>query len=316
MSLPFSDSFLQTRLRLSHLHLLAAIAEEGSLAKAARRLNISQPAATKLLKDIERSLGVPIFERSRHGVSKTIYGEQLVPAVQRILGEVRQLTEGLNALRAGTSGRVIVGTLISATTTLLPLATARLHARWPSIATRVVQDTDDTLLPLLRNGELDMIVGRLPELDDGRDLSMQELYREAFVVAGRAGHPFVERGRLAPADLASAEWVLPPAQTTTRQQFTALFVAAGLPPPRVVAESASILFNLRLVEASDLLSLVPRHLAEDAASRGALAPLDFDVPPHSSRIGIVTLAGRAPTPAAREMISAIRSIAAERFPAA
>ncbi len=306
---PFSEGFLQSRLKLNQLSFLVTLADEKTVSRAAERTNMSQPAATRLLKDIELSLGVVLFERSHHGVKPTVYGELLLPAVRRILGEVRHLTEGLNALRAGTSGRVVIGTLISAATSLLPTAIASLNALWPRITAKIVEGTEDVLIPMLRVGDIDMIVGRLPETGEMHDLTISELYTEDFVIIARAGHQLVRGGRTAITQLGGAGWVLPPVQTTTRRAITRALVSNGLPPPHVVVESTSILINLRLVETTDLISIIPRNLAAIFCAERRIDIVPDHLGMSASCVGITTLRNRTPTPAVREMMVAIHQAA-------
>jgi DNA-binding transcriptional LysR family regulator len=143
----------ETRLKLPQLTFIVALSEERSVAKAAARLNVTQPAASKMLKDIEERLGAQLFERSRRGATPTTSGELVIRSARVVLGELRHLAEELSAHRSGLHGKVAVGTLLTAAAALLPKSITRLRASYPGIMVRIAEGTWDLLLPMLRMGD-------------------------------------------------------------------------------------------------------------------------------------------------------------------
>lgn len=306
----FSDRTLINRLKLRHLAFLVLIDEERSISKAAGVSDISQPAATKLLREIEELVGARLFERTRHKVEPTAPGALVLAAARRILSEVRRLGEELSALGGGEAGRVAIGSLISASSTLVPLSLGRLAERCPQVTTSIMETTEDVLLPALLVGDLDLVLGRLPERLDPR-LDMRTLYVERFCIVTRPGHPILAPDADLGAALGRASWVLPPPKTMTRVEVEQTLIRHGLGPPRVVAESSAVMVNLRLVQSSDSLSAMPMTLATVHARLGGLAMLRGGPVFPESRIGLIACAGRDQTPAARQFTAAVEEVAAE-----
>jgi DNA-binding transcriptional LysR family regulator len=151
-----------SRLKLRQLRLLVAVGQYGSIQHAARELRISQPAATKLIKDLELDFEVRLFDRTNRGVIPTAHGDALIRHGKLILAQVSNAAQELDDLSEGSSGRVVIGTLLAAAPELLPRAIETLLDERPRVAIKVVEGTNDVLMPALFAGEIDMIIGRLP----------------------------------------------------------------------------------------------------------------------------------------------------------
>lgn len=168
------------KLTASHFRLLVAIADEKSLVGAAKLLNISQPAVTKSLQVAENQLQVQLFQRTSLGVVPTIYGEALIGQARVILNQLKHAAQDISDLFEGNLGRVLVGTLSAPSVALLPAAIVRLREQHSRLTVKIIEDTNEFLVPALRHGEVDLIVGRLPD-----DIDRRELTQENFV-PGRA----------------------------------------------------------------------------------------------------------------------------------
>jgi DNA-binding transcriptional LysR family regulator len=309
-----SQRFLETRLKLWHLSFLVVISEERTIAKAALRLNVSQPAATKMLKEIEDRLGFQLFERSRRGVVPMPAGDLVVRTARLVLGELRHLGEELSALRTGLEGKVAVGTLLTAAAALLPRSIARLRAAYPGIVVSIAEGTWDVLLPMLRVGDLDLVLGRVPPVTRWEDLTVVELYREPTWVLARPDHPLLSRRIITPEDALAADWILPSRQTMLRQDVDDAFREAGRAPLQPVVESVSALANHRLIGETDLLALLPREAARFYVDRGLLARVPVDLGLPVTRTGMLMRSGRPLAPAAERFASMVRAVAAEVQP--
>ena len=248
----FHENFLLGRLKLRQLRLLTAIADEGTVLKGSQALNIAQPAATKSIKELEDALGVQLFERSSRGVTPTDFGAVMIKHGKLILAQLRHAGEELQSLEEGLSGRVHVGTLLAASTSLLPRALARLRERRPGIAVTVAEGTIDRLMPGLRTGDIDVVLGRLPEYREREGLKQDVLYLDTVSIMVRAGHPLTQRDALTLADLVDQAWVMPPTQTSLRRQIDQAFRHEDLDPPLDVIESVSILTNHALLMSTDM----------------------------------------------------------------
>lgn len=188
---------LDGRLKFRHLTLLIAVYECGSVVRAAESLHLTQPAATRTLRELEAVAELPLFVRVPRGMRPTVYGEALVGHARAVVAEVRRAEEHLTGLRQGREGTVTVGTLLAGANVLLPRAVARLKRERPRLTVVVREGTPDVLHPALLGGELDVIVGRMgtaPGEGEGEKVRQRTLYREPIRLAVRAGHPLLTGG--------------------------------------------------------------------------------------------------------------------------
>ncbi|WP_379067158.1 LysR family transcriptional regulator [Mesorhizobium sp. UC74_2] len=220
-----------SRLTIRHLRMVVAIVEEGNLVRAAKRLNMTQSAVTKALQEVEALTKARLFDRNNRGVVPTMFGETLAEHARLVITQLAHAEEHLADLRDGTGGRVAIGTLLSAAAELLPTAIARLRKDRPKLVVKIVEGTNDVLIPALRAGELDMVVGRLSELRDRLNVVQEVLMDDIACVVARRGHPLAERHDLGLADLIGWEWILPPQETSLRRQIDIAFREEGLEPP-------------------------------------------------------------------------------------
>ena len=219
----FHENFLLGRLKLRQLRLLTAVAEAGTVLKGSQVLNIAQPAATKSIKELEDALGVQLFERSSRGVTPTDFGHVMIKHAKLILTQLRHASEEMQSLDEGLSGRVYVGTLLAASPSLLPRALAVLRVRRPGIAVTVTEGTIDRLMPSLRTGDIDVVLGRLSEYREREGLEQELLYLDSISIVVRADHPLTKRRDLKLDDLVDQAWIMPPPQTSLRRQLDFAF---------------------------------------------------------------------------------------------
>ena len=304
-------TLLDSRMTLRNLRLIAAITREGSLLRAAQGLNMTQPAVTKALQDTEAAVGAALFERTNRGVVPTAMGRALAAHAQVVLAQLRHAEQELADLRDGSGGTVVVGTLLAAAAALLPGAIARVKATRPDLVLRLVEGTNDTLMPQLRAGTIDMVVGRLPVYRERDGIAQEAVFDDHAVVMARAGHPLAGRGALDLADLGRARWILPRPETTLRRQMDEAFRARGLRAPLPDVESMSVLANRGLLLATDLLTVWPAAVARIEAAQGGLVILPVDLPTTRRPIGISTRAQGRLSPAAAVVIAALRACGAD-----
>jgi DNA-binding transcriptional LysR family regulator len=304
----FHANFLLSRLKLRQLRLLTAVAEEGTVLKGSQALNIAQPAATKSIKELEEALGVQLFERSSRGMTPTDFGEVMIKHAKLILAQLRHASEELQSLEEGLSGRVYVGTLLAASPSLLPRAMVLLRQRRPGIAITVTEGTIDRLMPALRTGDIDIVLGRLPEYREREGLAQEVLYLDSISIVAREGHPLEGKKTLRLADLDDQAWILPPPQTSLRRQLDFAFRREGLNPPADVIESVSILANQSLLANSDMIAAMPHQVAR---TQHGLTILPVTIDAANSRIGATTRASTALSAAAQYFLNVVREVAAE-----
>ncbi|MEM0907764.1 MAG: LysR substrate-binding domain-containing protein [Pseudomonadota bacterium] len=300
-----------TRMKLKQLRLLVAVERHKSILYAARELHLSQPAATKQIKDLEQDFGVLLFERTNRGVLPTIYGAALARHGRLILAQIANAAQELDDLSEGSDGRVVVGTLLAASSLLLPRTIGTVLRERPSLSVKIVEGTNDVLMPRLRSGELDMVVGRLPTHRHRDDIAQERLLEEPIVVVARAGHPLTQAPAVGLADLMRYRWILPPRETTLRRQIEEMFQGAGATQTLSPVESVAFLANRSLMMATEMLGIVPKHVVADDISAGALQVIDWPVPIPEGPVGVSVAREGTLTPAAAYFLEMLRSTAAE-----
>lgn len=299
------------RLKLRQLRLLMAVGQHRSVLHAARALNVSQPAASKLIQDLEADFGVPLFDRTNRGVVPTAFGAALIRHARLVLTQIGQAAAEIDDLAAGRAGRVVVGTLLAASARLLPDAVARVRADRPGIAVKIVEGTNDILMPALRAGELDLVLGRLSAHRHRAELVQERLHDEAIQAVARPGHPLAN-GRTSLAAVHAAGLILPPPETTLRRQIDEMFLDAGLSPPQPAVESVAWLANREILAATDLVGLVPAEVAARDIAAGLVAALDWPVPLAAGPVGVTMRAETGLSPAAQTFLASLRASAAAR----
>jgi len=303
------ERWIAHKFRLRHVELIAELYDSRSILKASRRLNLTQPTVTKALQDVEATLGVPLFKRSNRGLEPSAYGEIFARHAKIVLAQLRHAAEELESLRAGYSGKVTVGTLLAASASILPDAIALLKRDRPGVAISIVVGTYDILLPSLLVGDLDMVLGRMPEQGRSRALVYEDFYSEPICLVVRRGHPLTRKRRLSLRELTNEAWLLPLPETTLRRQIERAFLEADAPLPRNVIESVSILTNRVLLRKSDCIGVMPYHVALDDVDNELLSILPVKLKSIESPVGAILRAPGQLPPAASALLECLRKAA-------
>ena len=298
-----------TRLKLRQLRLLVAVGRTGNIQAAARELNVSQPAATKMIKDLELDFEVRLFDRTNRGVVPTIYGEALIRHGKLIFAQISNAAQELDDLTEGTSGRVVVGTLLAASSHLLPMAIARVLAKRPNVMIKVVEGTNEVLMPALRAGEIDLVVGRLPAHRHRQELDQIALYEEEITLLVGSTHPLANAAELTFDDMRNFGWILPPVETTLRRQVDRYFLDEEQYHPPVTVESVSYLTNRALLAEGSLIGLMPAHVPARDVAQGLLCRLPFRLPFGAGPVGVSYRGKERLSPAGLVLLDALREVA-------
>ncbi|HRP21919.1 MAG TPA: LysR family transcriptional regulator [Alicycliphilus sp.] len=305
-----SDPFLARirELKFKQLLVFERVVELGSMHKAAEVLHMSQPNVFKIISQLEELLAVPLFERSSKGVVPTEFAQRLLPRIKPMLGDARAIGEELAALRSGERGQVVIGTLISASARLLPDSIALMKQRHPHVNIVVREATNDLLFPMLAVGELDLIVGRVPETSPP-GVSYHALYKEQLVVVARACHPLAKKRRFPVAALLDFPWILPTSESSVRNRVEHFFSQHRLALPHNLIESLSMLTNVGVLRQSDTLAMLPRTAAQLLIDDGTLCQLAMAEDIAFGTIGFGVRAHRLPTPTCAAFIAALQKVA-------
>lgn len=300
-----------TRLKLRQLRLLVAVGEHGSIQNAARDLNISQPAATKMIQDLEYDFEVQLFDRTNRGVVPTVFGETLIRYGKLIFKQVSNAAQELDDLNEGNSGRVVIGTLLAASPSLLPLAIESLLKDRPKVAIKIVEGTNEVLMPALLSGEIDMVVGRLPSHRHRENITQEKFFDERVLAVAGTQHPLAKAANVTFDQLKPYGWILPPVETTLRRQTDQFFIRQGQHVPHTAIESVSYLANRSLLRAHDLIGLMPAHVAALDIQNGLLAEIDWSPPFGAGPVGVSYRGKQSLSPAGSAFLKALHAAAPE-----
>jgi len=284
-----SDWYIRANLKLRHLQLLVALDELRSVGKVASMLSISQPAVSKMLGSLESGFGVPLFERGQNGMVPTEYGASFIGHAREVLLQLTTAQEDLRALLDGRVTRVSLGVLPAAALVFVPRFIVELEARSTDVAVSVREGTADSLLPMLRSGELDFVIGVLPSRLASPEIQAETLYSDPFVITVRRDHPLALRNEpeLDWTELRGYPAVLPPAGALTHEMIQDMLARHQISIPRRHVESLSTLTNVGVVRESDSFSLMPLEIARYFERLGVLATLPIAVPDIRRNVGLM-----------------------------
>lgn len=296
---------LQTRLKLRHMQLLVALGEHRALNRAADSLGLSQPAASKLLIDLESAMAQPLFDRIGRGLVPNAYGEILMRRASSVLSELDGARDEFNAMRDGRRGRVVIGSIDAPIFLLLADTVAALQTTHPLIDLEVRTGSSGGLLEQLNNGHIDVMLGRPLDTLDRTQFSYREIGREALALATRVGHPLSRRAVVSVADLQSEIWILQTRGSTLRRRVDALFREADLGPPRNIVNTDSLLVTLAYLARTDAVTIVSEPVALQQAAFGqvAIIPTPFDLT--LSAYGLIVPTQRSLRPAVAAVVAAL-----------
>lgn len=295
---------LATRLKLRQLALIVALSERRSLRQAAADVAITQPAATKLLQDLEDAVGLALFTRHAWGMAPTTYGEALVRHARSLLTGVGEAGSELSALAAGASGVLRIGGVTGAVPGLLAPAIRRIQHDRPGVKLFVLVNTAEVMTAALRQGTLDVAVCPLPGDADVSDFEVTNLADEPLCIVARAGHPLSTRKSVPMSALASATWIMQTPDTPLRRDVDDMLAGGGLRPAAIV-ETVSIVATMALLQESDAVTVMPQALARHYARFGMVKLLPVRASTPSSRYQLVSRARRELSPAAQAFVDMV-----------
>jgi DNA-binding transcriptional LysR family regulator len=297
---------LSSRIRLRQLELIVAIGRGRSLRQAANDLHMTQPAATRMLQELEAHLGNSLFQRTRRGMVVTPAGEELLRFARSMLEDLRATALRINRLNEGLSGQVGIGSLVSGSPHLLMKVVGRLRSEKPAIHIVIREGHHTSNVIALRAGQLDMSIGRVHDIGNEPDLVHDVLYEEAYCLVCGPGHALARRSRLSLQDVVDQPLALPPRVAIVRVKLDARFMADCGRLPGNVLESVSVVGNLLLLAESPMLALMPRQVAEYFQSLHALKILPLPLTDISAPIVLVTRRGHELAAAAEYVKSELR----------
>ncbi len=299
---------LDPRIKLRHLVCFVEVARARSVAGAAETLNISQPAATKTIKELEAVLGELLFDRTHRRLTLTTAGRLFQHYVETSL---LALGQGVDALRGGDAEAMVrVGALPTASAEILPRAVQQFTGGDLRVRARVVTGPNAHLLALLRGGDVDLVIGRMADPQAIAGLAFEYLYSEQIVFAVRPGHPLLDSGAFRLAMIADFQTLMPPPDSVIRPTVERLLIAHGVGRLRDDIETVSDAFGRTYTRTTDAVWIISKGVVAADLTDGTLALLPVDTAETLGPVGLTTRAGATLSPAAQMLVQSIRDVVA------
>ncbi len=299
------NGLFSQRIRLRHLHTFVAVAQQGTLGRAAETLNLSQPALSKTLNELEQLTGTRLFERGRLGAQLTVPGEQFLTHAVKVLDALNTAGQALNRKEDASADVVRVGALPTAALGILPAAIGRFHQQQKSTSLQVATMNNTVLLAGLKSGEIDLGIGRMsdPELMGG--LNYELLFLESLKLVVRPGHPLLQETITLSRVM---EWpvVVSPKGTVPRQNAEALLQSQGCKMPAGCIETLSASLSRQLTVDYDYVWFVPSGAVKEDLRQATLVSLPVPTQSAGEPIGILTRVDIPLSTGAQMLIAAIR----------
>lgn len=305
MSNPVLIPQLLNRLRMRQVALLLAIGEHGTLRKASAELGLTQPAATKMIQELESALGQRLFERVGRGQRLTPAGTSVLRYFRGLRGSFESMSRELAELRQGSAGRVSVGSIMAPSPTLLTQAIIALKKAYPLLSVEVTLDTSDRLFELLREGVLDVAIGRIRDAHRADDYAFDPLENEALSVVVGVHHALGQKKSVKFSALLDYPWILQPTGSPMREVLEQEFRMLQAATPKGLIETASILTTTNLIAETDMVGVLPQSIAATYARHGLLKILPCLIQHKMEAFGSITRKDRPLSEAARYFLAAL-----------
>jgi DNA-binding transcriptional LysR family regulator len=297
------DGLLRAGLKLNHLRMIVAIEDSGQISAAAEALNISQPAASRMLAEMESILRTPLYERVARGVVLTTFGEALARRARKIMLELREVSREIGELKSGKGGSVFIGAVTAPAMSLVVPAIKEVRTAFPGIEVNIQVETSNVLARELLAARHDFIISRIPDDLNPRLFEVQEIGVERACLIVRSGHPLLKNPTTSLSDLPLFDWVFQPPGTLLRRTIEDLFLAHSVPLPENIVNTSSLLLTCAIICQTNAIAPIAIDVAQFLATQQSKAadvrvlPIDFEinVRPYS----LITANERALPPSAR-----------------
>jgi LysR family transcriptional regulator of abg operon len=290
-------------MKFNSLRDFLAVAERLSVRAAARQLGLAQPAMTRSIQELEKELGVVLFERRAKGVVLTPMGEVFLRRAKAVRSELNRAQDELDQMRGETHGRIRICLSSVAHMALLPNALGPFRKKFPDVTLEIL----DAVLPRVENelkdGTIDLYIG--PTYGEtSSELAVEMLFENQRIVLGRKGHPLA--GAKSLRELTGAEWATSSITHKAEDELSPLFQRYGLPPPKIAVQAHSALTFFFTVAYSDLLMMLPIQWCQAQMFRDSLQRIHVSEPLNAPPICIVKRTGLPLTPAAEYFCDMMR----------
>jgi len=294
------------RVKLRDLRVLVAVANAGSISRAAEHLAISHPVVSRTISDLEHTLGVRLFDRSSHGVEPTAYGRAFLDCGIAVFDDLRRGMQRIEFLSDPTSGEVRVGSSDVMMAGFIPTIMDRLARKYPKLAFHTIQGENQFLRTALRERKVDVVISRRiqPAADD--DFITDTLLYDPLLVVSGPRNRWADRRKIDLSELLGEPWIMPVAESAIGQLIANGFHSCGLEPPRSVIMSDSVPLRYQLLATGRYLSVLPRSVLEFGVVQPRVRILPVTLPRIDQPVELVALKKRTLSPIANLFIKCAR----------
>lgn len=283
------------------VQLFLSICREGTISGAARAENLSQPAVSIAMAQLERRLGAKLFERHRSGIRLLPAGHALQERGKVIESVLEAAEREAQLINAGVAGPLVIAGTPGALATIVPRVVATLRRDFPRFELQVLERSDSAILDLLTSHGVDLAVVTVGMEKRPDRFEERAIGSDPFaLIVGRENDHLPDEVSLH--DLADAAWVLPEIMGTFRRQIDALFVSAEFPLPDNVIRCDSLLTTKEIVRSTNYVTVLPREVAMAEVSIGALRSVRIREARVERKVGLLWLRERTPAHLARAFI--------------
>jgi DNA-binding transcriptional LysR family regulator len=299
---------IRRRLKLRELDILMAVVAAGGMRKAADHLHMSQPAVSKAIADLERTLGVGLLDRSSHGVEPTQYGRALLKRGLAVFDELKQGVQDIEFLANPGTGELFIGSSSAVSEGIVLTVIDRLSRQFPRVIFHVLSSGLPAIYDELRERRIELGFARIyGTLED--DIDHEVLFEDRLVVVAGLDNPWVRRRKIRLAELVNEPWTWPAVGNMFDALVVGAFRASGLEPPRATVYASDVNTRIKLAANGRFLAIVPAGNLKSFAKHPPVKMLPVELPTPYRQIGLVTLKNRTLSPLAQLFIECVRDIA-------
>lgn len=302
---------LQSRLKVQHLMVLANVGRYRNAHRTAQEMGLSQPAISKIIREVEEIFGVQLFDRGRSGMHPNGIGEALVARAVALLNDLAHTRAEIEAITAGEIGHLRLGAIAFLSPTLISRTLRQFATEKLSLTLDIHEGTTQVLVNQLMQRELDCVIGRYVS-EHEHALDQQVLYYQRFAAVVNGDHPTLGRSeQVTLADTMGFGWIVPPSRTAARQALSSLFMQSGLTPPRVQVESSSLEIIKAFLLDSDLIGILPTEIARHFVAEARLRVLPFPIEYQPAPVTLIRRRGEQSAPSIERFSQTVMAMAAQ-----
>jgi LysR family transcriptional regulator of abg operon len=296
-------------IKMHHLRDLLAIVEKGSIRSAAKHLGVAQPALSRSIRELEKDIGVPLFERRAKGSFLTPMGVLFARRANAAFSELRRAREEIQQSQGDTHGTVIACLSSLAHVALMPGIWKPFRQKYPHLQLSIIEGVYPMVETRLKDGTIDFYAGPAPESGLAPGLQMEKLFDNSRIVLARKGHPLAKATSLS--ELMDVDWVTTSITDKAETEFSDLFLRHGLPAPRLALQGESALTWITALIGSDFLAISPRQWADSPVIANLLEQIYVKETLVGASIVLMQRAAIPLTPAAEHLSNLIRRAAVQ-----